>query len=112
MKLIDLKKELDLELLSPGADLDVEVERAFSGDMLSEVMGNAREEAVWVTIQVHENAMAVAMLKNFRAIIFSSGRRPANEVIKKAADEGIPLFAAEETSFELSGKLFQLGLEA
>jgi predicted transcriptional regulator len=112
MKLNDVYKKLDLELLTQGLDLEVEITRAFCGDMLSEVMGNAREGALWVTIQIHENALAIALLKGFSAVIFSSGRRPEANIISKAMQEEIPLFISEKTSFEISGMLFQAGLEA
>ena len=112
MKLNDIAEKLDLELLNPGAGLDVDIKKAFCGDMLSEVMGNAREGAIWITIQVHENALAIAMLKNFAAIIFSSSRKPEAEVIEKATEEEIRLFSSGKTSYQLSGELFQLGLEA
>lgn len=112
MKLEELGNELDLEILTPELDLDREVKKVFSGDMLSEVMGNAPEESIWITIQIHENVLAIASLKNFSAIVFSSDRKPEVKVVERAVEENIPLFISKLTSFAISGRLFQLGLEA
>jgi hypothetical protein len=80
--------------------------------MLSDVMGNAPEGGIWVTIQVHRNVIGVALLRSFKAIIFACDRTPDPEVIEKSQEEGIALFSSADTEFAITGKLFQLGIRS
>ena len=64
MKLKDLAERLALDVLQPGGNFDVEVSGGYAGDLLSDVIGNARERNLWFTCQTHENIVAVAKLKN------------------------------------------------
>jgi hypothetical protein len=64
MKIKDLVKELGLEVLSCKDSLDREIKGGYCSDLLSDVMGNAKEGDIWITLQVHKNIIAVASLKN------------------------------------------------
>lgn len=84
--------------------------RATVGDLLSFVMGNCPEEAVWVTIQTHVNVAAVAVLKDVPLIVIASGRQASPELAERCRREDIGLLESGLSSFDLSGKLFELGL--
>ena len=45
-------------LVSEGDDL--EIQNGYTSDLLSDVMGNAPEDSVLITIQAHKNTIAVA----------------------------------------------------
>jgi predicted transcriptional regulator len=82
----------------------------YCGDLLSEVMANAPEKCVWITVQTHQNIVAVAVLKEMAAIILSSGQEPDAETIAKANQEGIPILTSPEASFDLAVRLHQGGV--
>jgi predicted transcriptional regulator len=44
------------------------------------------------------------------AVIFTSGMVPEEAVRNKAMEEGIPLFATKESTFDAAGKLYGLGI--
>jgi len=108
MKLNKIKKDLDLKTLSAEKALDSEVTGAYTSDLLSDVMANSKENNLWITLQVHLNIVAVAQLKELSGIIIVNGRKPDAETLKKAQEEGCPLFSTEKTAFEISGELYQL----
>ena len=110
MKLSDLVENLSLEVKTPEADLTREVTGGYVSDMLSDVIANAKAGYVWVTFQSHLNIVAVASLKGICGIIMVNGRVPADETIKKAAAENIPIMTSSLTAFDLVGKLYALGL--
>ncbi|MCE5254588.1 MAG: serine kinase [Actinomycetia bacterium] len=122
MRLRELVRVLELEELTPapvtpvgmeggaGADSDPDITRGYASDLLSDVLANAPAGGVLVTLQVHLNVIAVASHAGLRAVIFSCGRRPENDVIARAADEGLSLFASRADTFELAGRLYELGL--
>ena len=70
MKLNELIDKLDLRVLSPAEDMEREVRGGYTSDLLSDVMGNAEADTVWITLQVHRNVVAVAALKEVAVVRF------------------------------------------
>ena len=106
MKLKDIINRMDLKVLNIGEDN--EIRGGYSSDLLSNVMANAKEGDIWITVQKHMNIIAVAQLKKIPAILIGGGGNPSEDVIKRAEDEGISILGSEEGAFELSGKLYNL----
>jgi hypothetical protein len=110
MKLCDLIEHLSLEVKTPGTDLTREVTGGYVSDMLSDVIANAKAGYVWVTFQSHLNIVAVASLKGISGIILVRNRVPAEDTLKKASVENIPIMSTSLPAFELVGRLYTLGL--
>ncbi len=110
MKVKELIQKLNLELTSSSTALEAEVQHAYASDILSDVMSNAKDGSVWVTLQTHRNTVSVAELKSFAGIILVGGRRPDDETLKKANEENIPILSTKLSTFEIVGKLYELGI--
>jgi predicted transcriptional regulator len=107
MKVNDLRDMLSLQVLTEGVSLDAEVLGGYVSDLLSDVMANAKEGDIWITLQTHLNIVAIASLKGITGIIIVNGRRPDEETLKKASEEGIPIMSTKESAFEVAGKLYK-----
>ena len=83
MNLAEIKEKLELDLLTGPDGLDREVAGGYSGDLLSDVMGNSEPGQVWITIQTHVNIAAVASLRELAGIILAGGREPSPEALAK-----------------------------
>lgn len=111
MKLGDLVRALSLiDLTADPRLLAAEVRGAHASDLLSDILANAPEGGVALTIQAHLNAIAVAVHARQVALVFTAGRRPPAEVIERARAEGVALLATEQTTFDTAGRLYELGL--
>ncbi len=110
MKLSEIKSKLDLVSRCGEDYLEQEITGGYCGDLLSDVMANSKQGNVWITIQVHLNIVAVATLKELTAIILVNGRKPNEDTLKKAIEENIPILTSKLSAFELSGKLYALGI--
>jgi hypothetical protein len=110
VKLEDVVKQTGMKVEAAQEKLDCEVLGGYASDLLSDVMANSKEGDIWVTLQVHPNIIAVATLKDLAGIIIVQGKKPEEETIKKAQQEGIPLLVTEHQAFEISGKLYQMGI--
>ncbi len=108
MKISDIVSALNLKVLSGAEGLDNNITGGYVSDLLSDVIGSASEGNVWITIQTHNNIIAVASLKEISAIIVTKGLKPAIETINKSNSERIPLLSTEENSFTITGRLFEL----
>jgi hypothetical protein len=93
-------------------DLVAPIGGGYTGDLLSDVMGHAKEKSVWITCQIHENIVAVARLKNLAAIVLVNGRIPDPAVLKRAREERIPIYGTAAPAFEASGALHRILAEA
>ncbi len=111
MKLKELIQKLNCEMVSASTALDAEVEYAYASDILSDVMSHARDGSIWITIQTHRNVVSVAELKSFAGIILVGGRKPDDETLKKANAENIPILSTTLSTFEIVGKLYEMGIK-
>ncbi len=97
----------NLTVFTAGEGLEREIGGGYVSDLLSDVMGHAREGELWITLQSHVNVVAIASLKELPAVILVQGIEPDEAVIEKATEEGIALLGTTEGTFVTAGKLFQ-----
>lgn len=94
--------------LSPGIDDQLQqVHDLYVGDLLSHVLKQAKPHQVWLTVQSHPTIVAVASLKNLRAIIVVDGVEVPAETIEAASQNGVHLFSSPLSAVELI-KLFTM----
>lgn len=108
IKLSDLEKPLDLVLVTKGVNTKRKIEGGYASDLLSWVMGHAKENQVWITIQSHQNIVAVASLLNLAGIIIADSASVDNETINKAEERDIPIYTSDKSVYELCGILYRL----
>ncbi|MGD0659630.1 MAG: serine kinase [Syntrophorhabdales bacterium] len=106
MTVRELAEALNLEILTGGVGLGQEVEHGYVSDLLSDVIGNAPENSVWVTVQRHVNILGVAKLKNIAAIITPRSLKIDGELIERARAEEIVLLRSERPAFEVVGMVY------
>ena len=110
MNLQDIRKAVPVEVLTGIERLNEEVTGGYVSDLLSNVMGQAQTGNIWVTMQGHQNIIAVASLLGLAGIVLAGGVKPDEETIRKAEKESIVLMVTNLSAFEVSGKLYNLGL--
>lgn len=108
MQLETVVKELQLHRLTSKKTEGANVTGGYTSDLLSDVMANSHEGNLWITLQIHQNTIAVAKLKELAGIILVNGRMPDKDTQAKAEEEGIPLLQTKDSAFVISGKLFSL----
>lgn len=106
MKVSDLVDKYGLKVFSGNMGLENEIKGAYVSDLLSDVMGNAQENEVWITLQTHQNVMAIATLKDLAAVILVKGFEPDPETLVRSNEEGVPVLGTDMTTFEMVGKLY------
>ncbi len=110
MKLRELVKKFNLEVKCAADRLDRKIEGGYVSDLLSDVIANGKAGDLWVTLQIHQNIVAVASLNNLAVIVIVNGRQPEEETIRKAEKEGIPIMVSKMSAFELVGRLYSAGI--
>ena len=108
MKIADIITGLNLKVVSGHNGLSNEISGGYVSDLLSDVIGNAKEGQIWITLQTHQNIIAVGSLKDISAIIVVKGLVPEADTIEKSNIENIPLLSTEMDTFNIAGRLFDL----
>ena len=110
MKLRTIIDELRLGVRGKADRLDTEITGGYASDLLSDVLAHARENDLWITLQLHPNIVAVASMKRVAAIVIINGREPAVETVAKADEENIPILVSQLPAYELIGRLYTMGI--
>lgn len=99
----------EIEMINK-ANLTLNIESLYIGDLLSVVMANATENQLWLTVQTHINVIAVASLKELGGIVFVEGNEVDEDTLEKAKELKLPLFKTTLSAYELTKKLIISGL--
>jgi len=110
VNLHEIAQKLELEVRSGESVLMTEVRGGYASDLLSDVIAHAQQGDLWVTLQTHQNIVAVASLKGLAGIVLVNGREPEADTLQKARKENIALLVSASPSFEVIGRLYGLGL--
>jgi len=110
MTISDLLKEIPMEVICGNDNLDVEISRGFSSDMMSNVIAKGGEGDLWITFQTHMNVIAIAQLKKMAGIILIQDRKLIPKALEKAESIGLPVLESPLGAFELGGRLYNLGI--
>ncbi len=85
----------------------IEISGIYASDLLSDVLGRANPNDVWITLQTHKNVVAVASLKGIRAIINVNGNKPDADTLELAMQEGIVMLSTTKSTFSLCGEIYK-----
>ncbi|MDR1532007.1 MAG: AraC family transcriptional regulator [Clostridiales bacterium] len=110
MTVSEAAAKLNLRPIAGSKGLETEINGVYLGDLLSWVMGRAKERNIWITIQGHVNVAAVALLTGVSCVIVAEGAEIGGELAAKADAEGIPLFASDMDVFTLVKLIVGLGI--
>ncbi len=110
MELRQIAEALSLTVRTGHARLNASVTGGYAADLLSCAMAGARKGNVWVTLQGHLNVVAIASLAELAAVIVTEDTPVAPEALAKAEEEGIPILTTPLATYEVVGRLWELGV--
>ena len=110
MKLSEIRKILDAEVLCCEELLDREISYACSADLMSDVLAFAREDSLLLTGLTNLQVIRTAEMSDSVAIIFVRGKKPALEVIELAKQSKLPLLTTPYLMYESCCLLYINGL--
>ncbi len=109
IKVSEIIEKIEGKIVTENVNIDeLTVSDGYVSDLLSDVMGNARDNMIWVTIMRHMNVIAVASLTGVKTVVFTNDIVPDNKVIAKAEEEGICLVTTKLPSFNTAGIIYSL----
>jgi len=110
MNINEIIDKLGLKPVTKFKQKDKNVSGGYTSDLLSDVIANSKKNNLWITLQTHVNIVAVASLKELAGIIIVKDRAPDDDTLQKAEQENVPIFNTDMNAFQISGRLFELGI--
>jgi hypothetical protein len=111
MNLQQIIDQLNLTVLTDPRDFaSINTSGGYSSDLLSCVMAGAKKGFLWTTLQAHLNIVAVAALTEVAAVIITENAQPDSASIAKANQQGVILLSTPQPTYEINGKLWELGI--
>ncbi|HNW95067.1 MAG TPA: DRTGG domain-containing protein [Anaerolineaceae bacterium] len=110
MKISEILEISQGSLLTPYANPDIEILGGFAGDLMSDVLASIQPESVLITGLSNPQVIRTALIADVRVVIFARGKQPAQETIKLAIEEKLPVISSDLGLYEISGRLLQHGL--
>ena len=107
MTVNSLAEKLKLEVVCCPCP-EKEVSGVYIGDLLSWVMGRAKEGDAWLTIMSNINIVAVASLADTAAVILTEGVTVDEKITETAAAKGVNIFTSNKPSYETAVEISEL----
>ena len=100
MKLEEFAKKLGMKIIVSG-DLKREIKGLYVCDLLSHVMGKAKADFGWITVQTNINIVAVAQLTDVSCIIIPEDIKLEEDTAEKAIEQDITILSSESSAVEI-----------
>lgn len=113
MKLADVPAVVEGTLLITPSDRDRQISGGYASDLLSCAMARAGVGNLWVTMQIHANIVAVAVLLDLAGIVISECEDIAKiepATLEKAREEKVAIIATPLTTYSAVARLAAAGL--
>lgn len=78
---------------------------AYTGDLLSWVMGKAKTDNIWITVMSNINVVAVASLCDVSCVVLTEGLTLDDDVLATAEQKGVNILSTPLTAFSASVKV-------
>ncbi|MBE6677034.1 MAG: hypothetical protein E7594_09385 [Ruminococcaceae bacterium] len=110
MKISEIAKLLDAQLLCGEEHLESEVISACCSDMMSDVLAYVKDQGVLITGLINSQVIRTANMMDMICIVFVRGKKPTEEMVELAEECGIAVMCSDKRAFEASGILYAAGL--
>lgn len=110
MKIRDIQKLLDAELLCECGNLDNEVYSAFGCDLMSDVLAYVKDQSVLLTGLVNPQVIRTAIMLDMVCVVFVRSKSPTQEILDLAKESGMVVMSTNKTLYTSCGILYSNGL--
>ena len=110
LKLSEVKKILNAEVVCGKEMLDREVSSAFGCDLMSDVLAHARDQSMLISGLNNVQVIRTAEMMDMHCIIFVRGKKPEDAVVELAKEKKMVILRTELTMYTSCGLLYQAGL--
>ncbi|MBQ9229197.1 MAG: hypothetical protein IJ168_10270 [Eubacterium sp.] len=110
MKIKEIQKLLDAEVLCCEDNTEREIFSACGCDLMSDVLAYVKDQAVLLTGLVNPQVVRTAEMMDMVCIVFVRSKSPTPEMLALAQESGIVIMRCDKRLYEACGILYSSGL--
>jgi len=110
MKIAELAKIIDANILCCEDNCDMEVNSACGSDMMSDVLAYVKNQAVLLTGLVNQQVIRTASMMDMHCIVFVRSKTPSEDMLEIAKEHDIVVMTTKLRMYEACGMLYENGL--
>ncbi len=110
MTIKETQAAIEAEAIAGTERADIEILSACGADLMSDVMAFVKDQVLLLTGLINIQVIRTAILMDIQAICFVRGKKPNQEMIEMAKENGIALLSTKLPMFLACGKLYEAGV--
>jgi len=111
VKISDILKYADAKIVSGNHDHDKSFEKAFSSDLMSDVLTLDEENILLITGLANLQLVRTAEMADIHAVLLARGKQATQEMVELARENGLILMETPYSIYKASGILYSNGLK-
>ncbi len=108
MRVQEIAEKLQARILAQGELARSEIERAWAGDRISDLLNQASGSTLVITHALSTHLVRVAELVDLAAVCLVGGQAPDEEFLSQARGVGLWVITSPVDLFETCGRLYPL----
>ena len=104
MTVQEIAELLDAEMIF-AADPALEIRSACGSDLMSDVLAFVKDHTVLLTGLTNPHVIRTAEMLDINCVVFSRGKRPADDLVDMARERGITILTTRHTLYVACGIL-------
>ena len=110
MTIREIQERLGARVLCGEDNLDREIHAACGSDMMSDVLAYVKDQAILLTGLCNAQAIRTAAMMDMKCVLFVRDKKPTEEMLELAKEEGVVVLATGHRMFMACGMLYEAGL--
>ena len=110
MTIREVLKIVDGEVLVGADRMDEPVETACGSDLMSDVLAFVKDKTVLITGLINPHVVRTSEMLDITCIVFSRGKKPSEEILEMAEENGMTVISSPLTTYTACGELYIHGL--
>ena len=110
MKICTMQELLDAKVLCCEENINKHVYSACGCDLMSDVLAYVKDQAVLLTGLINSQVIRTAMMMDMLCIVFVRSKKPTEEMLELARENGIVIMSTDKRLYEACGILYSNGL--
>ncbi len=111
MKVSQIAQVLQAEIRCGEENLELDIPCAVASDMMSDVLVCSDADRLLISGLCTVHTVLTAQILDLRAIAFVRSKRPTQEMIELAAENGITVLCSDMGMYDACGELYKHGMK-
>jgi hypothetical protein len=112
MTIKEITELIDGKVLCSEDKLSINVEYAFSSDLMSDVLTIEKENLVLITGLANVQTIRTSEMSDINCIIFARDKRVGDDMLAIARENNMILVESPHSMFHISGELYKAGIKS